>query len=106
MAKLLPTDSKSHRTAVVIDVRFGVTKQFRDRYERLLDTFASPYSIQVDIYTLGSNKDKTGPGLVFGPPASFYPPDQPGQVINLGTWAKDTGYDMYIYVAPTQMKGK
>lgn len=109
MNNLLPMPDppqNHHRTAVIIDVRYGVSPQYRERYTRLLQTFFMPGAMAVDVYTLGSNKEKNGPGLVKCPPELYELPDQPPQVIDLQQWANDVGYTMTVYVRPTPKECK
>lgn len=99
-------DQREHRTAVIIDVRLGVSPAYRDRYTRLLQTFAHPNAMQVDVYTLGGNLTNDGPGLSRCIPENYVPPAQPPQIINLEKWANMLGYDTTIYVRPTPKECK
>lgn len=92
----LPT-SRTHRTAVVIDVRAGVTNTFKERYERLLQSVGGS-NIKVDVFTLRGNSTGDGPGLVAGAPGSASAPEQKPAEIDLKAWAKDVGYDQLLVV--------
>ena len=96
----LPT-TRSHRTALVIDVRNGVNSQFRERYNRLLQSVNGP-NIKVDVFTLRGNSLATGPALVPGKPEDTSAVDVPASPIDLNAWAAGLGYDQLIVtVAPS-----
>lgn len=92
----LPT-SRDHRTALVIDVRNGASPQFKERYNRLLQSVNGP-NIKVDVFTLRGNATGDGPGLVPGTPDQYVAPNQPSQEIDLDAWASELGYDQLIVV--------
>lgn len=96
----LPT-KKSHQTALVIDVRGGVSPQFKNRYQRLLES-VNGNNIKVDVYTLRGNATATGPGLVAGSPDEFVAPDQDEAEIDLAAWAKDTEYNLLLVAVSPQ----
>lgn len=93
-------NSKEHRTALVIDIRSGVTADFRNRYQRLLESL-NGNNIKVDVHTLRGNAANTGPGLVVGGPDAYVAPDQPAQEIDLLAWAADLGYTMLLVATST-----
>ncbi len=90
----LPT-SRDHRTALVIDIRNGITPEFRERYRRLLQS-VNGENIKVDVYTLRDNVTGDGPGLIPGTPDQYAPPIQPSQEIDLSEWAESLGYDQLL----------
>lgn len=96
----LPT-GRNHRTALVIDVRNGVTPDFTERYKRLLESVNGD-NIKVDVYTLrSSNSSAGGPSLVRGTPDnnSSAPP---APEIDLAAWAAEQGYDQLLISSSPQ----
>lgn len=92
----LPT-KRNHRTAVVIDVRNGVSAEFKERFGRLLESLNGD-NIKADIFTLRGNATQDGPGLVAGSPDTYVAPQQPAQEIDLEAWAKEVGFSQLITV--------
>lgn len=101
-----PEHGEHHRTAIIIDVRLGVSANYRERYMRLIQTFNHPNAMKVDWYTLGSNAEHNGPGLVQCLPHEYVCPDQPPQVLDLQAWADEVGYQLTIYICPTPKECK
>lgn len=94
----LPT-GRNHRTALVIDTRSGVTSDFRNRYERLLESVNSP-GIMVDVYTLrGDVIAAAGAPLVSGAPGASVAAETTGAV-DLADWAAEQGYTMLLVASP------
>ncbi len=96
----LPT-GREHRTCLVIDVRNGITSEFRERYQRLLQSVNGP-NIKVDVYTLRDNVTGDGPGLVPGTPDQYAAPLQPSQEIDLSEWAESVGYSQLLVTSSPQ----
>jgi len=97
----LPTH-REHRTALVIDVRNGVTGDYANRYGRLLESLNGD-NIKVDIFTLRANAVQSGPALVAGSPNETVAPDVQEQEIDLHAWAADLGYTQLLVSIPVQV---
>lgn len=91
----LPT-TRNHRTALVIDVRNGVTAEFTERYNRLLQSVNGP-NIKVDVFTLSGNSIGASGGLVPGAPGASA--SSAGAEIDLQAWAKSLGYAQLLVVS-------
>lgn len=98
MYDTLPTH-REHRTALVIDIRSGVTSDFKERYNRLLQSVNGP-NIKTDVFTLRGNVAQTGPGLVSGPPELSAAADVPAGEIDLAAWAAELGYVQLVVSTP------
>lgn len=83
---------RNHRTALVIDVRGGVSSDFRDRYQRLLQSVNEP-GIMVDVYTLRGDVTSVSPLTSGGPDAI---PSPNAEDVDLTDWAADQGYTMLL----------
>lgn len=92
----LPT-GRSHQTAVVVDVRSGVSSNFQERYNRFLGSLNGK-NIKADIFTLRANSGSSGPALVAGAPDSVSAPSTPAADIDLEAWAKSLGFTQLVLV--------
>jgi len=91
--------SREHRTALVIDVRNGVSSDFENRYKRLLESVNGD-NIKVDVFTLRGNLVASGPALVSGAPGCSDEPDDAEQEIDLKAWAASLGYTQLLLSIP------
>lgn len=89
----LPTN-RTHQTAVVINVRDGVRDQYRNRFQRLLQSVGNQ-NIKVDVFTL---KNGGGASLVAGAPDDTSAATDTSDV-DVKAWAKDLGFNMLIEVS-------
>lgn len=90
--------SRTHRTALVIDVRKGMTTTGAERVRRLLES-VNDSNIKVDVLTLRGNTAATGPSLVKGSPFDTEGGDF-NDDIDLEVWARNLGYDQLVISIP------
>jgi len=94
----LPT-SRHHRTALVIDIRNGVSSDFENRYKRLLESVNGD-NIKVDVFTLRSGLVEAVPALVEGSPDESETPDNGPEEIDLVAWASGLGFTQLLLSIP------
>lgn len=91
-------DYRDHRTALIIDVRRGITPEFENRYLRLLESVNVP-GIMVDVYTL-----RDANGLTRGEPnpgdTRVSSPGPQAAPVFLEEWANRLGYSMLLVASP------
>ena len=101
----LPTGKREHRTACVIDTRGGASGEFKERYNRLLESL-NGQNIKADVYTLA---DEVAPvqasgGFYHGhpdsPPAALpqYPSSNGLTPQQIAAWASGEGYSQLLLV--------
>lgn len=90
---------REHRTALVIDIRNGVSADFENRYKRLLESVNGD-NIKVDVFTLRSNLVASAPALVEGAPDAVAELDADEEEINLREWARSLGFTQLLLSIP------